>query len=209
MWCLFLENTHCPFPCRWPSSLVVSDVQLLCRSIIILKMRTLWKFSIYLTILVLLIFHSLPPAEIVSHTPEMHLQLEFVENENLTEIYLFMSRLNSSFASLITVGSILLVRPLQLLLTFSFVQTWDNGRTGNILSAYASLLVNIYNKLSLVERFIEQKYLRHNMSDMSLKLPLSQKKGQLSWIISFIISFCFCSISKQNTISMQYYVKIN
>ena len=36
------------------------------------------------------------------------LQLEFVENENLTEIHILMTELNSSFVSLITVRYYLL-----------------------------------------------------------------------------------------------------
>ena len=74
-------------------------------------MRTLWIIFLNLSLLgLLLIFKYLPASEMLSHRQRIWkprsmrgLQLEFVENENLTEIHIFMTELNSSFASLITV----------------------------------------------------------------------------------------------------------
>ena len=72
-------------------------------------MRTLWIIFLNLSLLgLLLILKYLPASEILSHKPRIWkpmegLQLEFVENENLTEIHILMTELNSSFVSLITV----------------------------------------------------------------------------------------------------------
>ena len=77
-------------------------------------MRTLWIIFLNLSLLgLLLIFKYLPASEILSHKPGIWkpmggLQLEFVENENLTEIHILMTELNSSFVSLITVRYYLL-----------------------------------------------------------------------------------------------------
>ena len=75
-----------------------------------LIMRTLGTIFIFLTGLVLLlILKFVPTSDIFARTPQIRktrqagLQLEFLENENLTEIYILMSEFNSSFTSLITV----------------------------------------------------------------------------------------------------------
>ena len=73
-------------------------------------MRTLWIIFLYLSqLLLLLIFKYFQSSDILSYKPQiwkprnMGLQLEFLENENLTEIHILMTEFNSSFTSLITV----------------------------------------------------------------------------------------------------------
>ena len=76
-------------------------------------MRTLWIIFLYLSqLLLLLIFKYFLSSDILSYKPQiwkprnMGLQLEFVENENLTEIHILMTEFNSSFTSLITVDMV-------------------------------------------------------------------------------------------------------
>ena len=72
-------------------------------------MRSLWIIAVSLTALGLLLSYCPTPAQILAHKPQIWtqkqtgLQLQFVENENLTEINILITRLNHSFASLMTV----------------------------------------------------------------------------------------------------------
>ena len=73
-------------------------------------MKTLWIIVIIITVnALLLIFQYLPPDYISTHIRQfrkprnMGLQLEIVENENLTEIFMTGFDSSHSFASLMTV----------------------------------------------------------------------------------------------------------
>ena len=69
------------------------------------EMKNLW--IIFITLL-LLIFKYLPRSDILSNKPRKKgLQLEFVQQENVTEINVLVTEFNSSFASLITVNILL------------------------------------------------------------------------------------------------------
>ena len=70
-------------------------------------MKTLWIILSQLVLLLIFLIFKYPASDILSHKPRTwkprNIQLEFVENEHMTEIHILMTEFNPSFTSLITV----------------------------------------------------------------------------------------------------------